>query len=348
MAGGVATPRLVAAASNAGALGTLGAAVMTPEQIREAVAEIRSLTDRPFAVNLFAPVPEAETSARTLETMSELLRPYREELGLDAPALAPPPPGLFERQAAVIVEEEVPVFSFHFGMPSPESLRELKRAEITLIGTATTVLEAHALEESGIDLIVAQGSEAGGHRGTFVGDFEAGMAGLVALVPKIVDRVAAPVIAAGGIMDGRGVAAALALGAAGVQMGSAFLTCDESGASPAHKQALQERVDETTAVTRAFTGRPARALRNRLVTEIEERAVEIPGFPLQGLLTRELTGVAAGRGARELMALYAGQGVSRRGGPAGVLVAELVRETAEVFERLAAGAPGPRAPAPGR
>ncbi len=212
----------------------------------------------------------------------------------------------------------------------------MKRRGILVIGTATTVEEGRALEAAGVDAIVAQGSEAGGHRGSFLTPPEAPpLIGTLALVPQLVDAVTLPVIASGGVMDGRGVAAALALGASAVQLGTAFLTVEESGASAAYRAALLAAADDATTVTRAFSGRPARGLRNRFIAEVEEAGVPIPPFPLQNALTRPLRNAATAAGAAEAMSLWAGQAaaLARRESTA-ALVGRLVTEAADVLRSL--------------
>ncbi|MFC4769846.1 NAD(P)H-dependent flavin oxidoreductase [Effusibacillus consociatus] len=306
MAGGATTPELVAAVSNAGGLGTLGAGYMSPEQIRTAVGEIRKLTDRRFAVNLFVPEPIPEVD-NEIENMNGILQPFRSELGIDSTATVTKYAESFQEQLAVVIEERVPVFSFAFGIPTVEQLKALKENKITVIGTATTVREAVELEEKGIDLIVGQGSEAGGHRGTFLGSFDQALVGTMALIPQIVDHVHIPVLAAGGIMDGRGIAAALALGAEGVQMGTAFLTCSESGAHQKYKEALRESTDESTVVTRAFSGKPARGIKNRFISEMEPHRDKVPAYPIQNALTRDIRQAAAKQNRPEYMSLWAGQ-----------------------------------------
>jgi nitronate monooxygenase len=207
-----------------------------------------------------------------------------------------------------------------------------------LIGTATTVEEALALEQGGVDAIVTQGSEAGGHRSTFSGPFDTGMVGILALVPQVVDAVTVPVIASGGIMDGRGIAAALALGASAVQMGTAFLTCDEAGIPNTYKDAILRAREQETRLTRAFSGRPARGIVNRFMTEIEraDAPAAILPFPLQNALTRPLRNAAARQGRVDYLSLWAGQGVRlARRQPAATLIARLAHETETVVRRLA-------------
>ncbi len=287
MAGGTTTPRLVAAVSEAGGLGTLGAGYLSPDDIRAEIRAIRQLTGEPFAVNLF--IPKAfDPTLYPQGGVNALLAPYRRELGIEDPAGPLRYVHPFDDQLTVVVEERVPVFSFTFGIPDETQLLSLKEAGVVTFGTATSVREARELEAAGVDLVTAQGSEAGGHRGTFTGGFEASMVGTLALVPQVVDSVSVPVVASGGIMDGRGLAAALVLGAAGAQMGTAFLTCPESGAHPDHKEAVLGAGEEDTAVTRAFSGKPARGLRNRFMDEVERRAEEIPPYPIQNANTRDI------------------------------------------------------------
>ena len=335
MAGGFTTPELVAAVSNAGALGSLGAAILPPAELRDAIAAIRRLTDRPFGVNLFAPLPPPEVDAQEIAAMQAVLAPFRAELGLpESPTPPPssPPPALVEAQLAVVAEERVPVLSFTFGALSLEPVRE---AVGVILGTATTVAEAVALEGLGVDAIVAQSGEAGGHRGTFLGPFEDAIVGGVALVPRMVDRVSVPVLLAGGIMDGRGIAAALALGAEGVQLGTAFLGCPESGAPEPLQRTLRETADATV-VTRAYSGRQARLVRTRLVEAIEDATVDPLPYPVQALVTADLRAATLTAHRADLFLVLSGQGAGAlRNLPAAELVETLVRETDEAIRRLA-------------
>jgi nitronate monooxygenase len=334
MAGGATTPELVAAVSEAGGLGTLGAAYMSPDAIRDAVAEVRSLTGRPFAVNLFVPEPFDPSLYDPREVNAPLAR-YREELGIEVPEEVGDFVQPFEDQLAVVIEEKVPVFSFTFGVPEEAQISALKKAGIVLIGTATTVREGLVLEERGVDAMVGQGSEAGGHRGTFIGDFESAMVGTMALVPQLADSLSVPVIAAGGIMDGRGLAAALVLGAEGVQMGTAFLPCPESGIHPKYKEAVLAAKSEETSLTRAFSGKPARGIRNRFIEEMEEQ--EVPAYPVQNAYTKDIRAAAAKENRIEFLSLWAGQaaGLGRA-----VPAAEIVEGTArEAARRLSAFSP---------
>lgn len=335
MAGGATTAELVAAVSNAGGLGSFAGGYLQPEEIRAAINEIRTLTDRPFAVNLFVPAPVKEDGDR-IDRANALLAAYREELGMTGTAPHWRELPKFSEQLAVILEEAVEVFSFTFGVPRAEELEALQQRGIVTLGTATHLLEAIVLEESGVDMVVAQGIEAGGHRGTFVGPPEQGLVGTLALIPVLPDHLRIPFIAAGGIMGGRGIAAAMALGADGVQMGTAFLTCPESGAPPAHKEILNEGTEITTVLTRAFTGKLARGIKNRFVSEMQPHEAELPGYPIQHVLTRDIRQTAARRNRSEFMALWAGQGCAlchKNNYPAGELIAEWTAQVAKILNR---------------
>jgi nitronate monooxygenase len=308
MAGGPTTPELVAAVSNAGGLGSLGAAYLPPETLREQIRETRSLTEGPFGVNLFVPSPFEADPAR-IERANALLGPYRKELGIEAPEKHSSFEESFEDQLELVLEEHVPVFSFTFGIPNEFHLRRLREAGIITVGTATTVREALRLERDGVDVVVAQGSEAGGHRGTFLGDIKDALIGTMALVPQMVDALSVPVVASGGIMDGRGLAAALVLGAEAAQMGTAFLACEESGAHPEFKRAVLEAAENETAITRAFSGRAARGVKNRFLIEVGEYEDELPPFPVQNTLTKDVRAAAQAQDRPEFMSLWAGQAV---------------------------------------
>ncbi len=328
LAGGGDTPDLVASVSNAGALGFIGAAYLTPEQIIATAAAVRARTSRPFGINLFAPLPPTESRGRP-EAMLARLEPYFAELGLPIPSLPKSIPGPFPDQLAAALESGASVFSFTFGELPASAMEAIKALNMFLIGTATTVEEAIALERSGVDAVVAQGSEAGGHRGTFQGDFASGMVGGISLVPQMVDAVQIPVIASGGIMDGRGIVAALALGASAVQMGTAFLTCEEAGIPDAYKEAILTAHEDQTRITRAFSGRPARGIVNRFMIEVEFNQSDdaILPFPLQNSVTRPLRTEAAKQGRLEFLSLWSGQGVRlARRQPAAELVARLAKE----------------------
>lgn len=336
LAGGGDTPALVAAVSEAGGLGFIGAAYLTPEQIDEAARKVRAQTSKPFGINLFAPVP-VPNPPEDPQPALERIAPFFAELGLPPPVVPAPARDSFNQQLEKALESGASVFSFTLGILPKTVLEAVKRRDMFLIGTATTVEEAIALEKAGVDAVVTQGSEAGGHRATFGAEFDEGLVGTISLVPQVVDVVSVPVIASGGIMDGRGIAAALALGASAVQLGTAFLTCDEAGVPEAYKRAILKAREHETRLTRAFSGRPARGIINRFMTELERSntAGAILPFPLQNELTRPLRSAAAKQGRAEFLSLWAGQGVrlaQRRA--AAQLVEWLAIETETIIRRL--------------
>ncbi len=336
MAGGATTPALVAAVGEAGGLGFVAGAYSTPSQINQAAHAVRARTVRPFGVNLFAPLPVPPVPTNAAPALARLAA-YHAELGLPAPSLPTAPGITFEAQLAAALDCGAAVFSFTFGLLPPEAVRAVKARGVFLMGTATTVEEARQLEAAGVDAVVAQGAEAGAHRGTFAAPFDAAMVGTLALVPQVVDAVRVPVVASGGIMDGRGIAAALALGASAVQLGTAFLTTDEAGIPDAYKAAILAAHEDQTRVTRAFSGRPARGIVNRFMTEVEGESGEaVLPYPYQNALTRPLRTAAAQQGRPEFLSLWAGQGVRlARRGSASALVTQLGDETEAAIGRLA-------------
>jgi len=323
MAGGPDTPALAAAVSNAGGLGSVGCAYLGAPQIEAVAAELRALTARTFAMNLFVRGDEPDDPAAESRVLP-ILRAFRRELGLaDDPAPRPAPPR-FEAQLEAVLRAKPAVFSFTFGVPSREQIVALRERGIAIVGTATHVDEAGALDELGVDAICVQGAEAGGHRGTFLGRFADALIGTMALVPQIVRRTKLPVIAAGGIMHGRAIRAVLELGASAAQLGTAFMACPEAGTPPVHREALASATQ--TVVTRAFSGRAARGIRNRMTDAFEQVAAS--PFPQQQRLTAELRAAATAANRLDLMQLWAGQG------------APLVRamQAAELVRTLAAEA----------
>ena len=324
---GIGTQALAAAVSAAGGLGSLGGGMLNPDGLRAAIAETRGLGDGPVNVNLFAPQEPADPGD-TVERMQEALAPWRERLGLGEPQPLRRPGFGFDDQLAVVLEERPEVFSFTFGIPPAEAMGALREADITVLGTATTAREAEELVEAGCDAVVAQGSEAGGHRGTFAGPFEEGLIPTDQLVAQLVERVSVPVVAAGGIMDGTRIAAVMELGAAGAQLGTAYMATDESGAPPPYKRSLLEANGEQTTVTRAFTGRPLRGLRTELVDELESSEVEIPPYPLQALVLAELRAAGLEQDQLDVVGRLTGEGVGElREGPAAELTRSLIAET---------------------
>jgi nitronate monooxygenase len=328
MGGGPSTPELVAAVSNAGGLGSLGAAYLTPEQITEAIRRIRALTSRPFNINLFAGGWSTD-QAVDAGSMVALMSGVHDELGLPAPVAPAAAPDPFPAQLEAVLDAQPPIFSFTFGIPDSDAMLRLKERGIAILGTATTEEEARQLQRAGVDAVVAQGAEAGAHRGTFLDSFESSMIPTLELVRIVVDAIRLPVIATGGMMDGRDIVSALKAGASAAQLGTAFLPCPESGASEVYKRAILAARQDTTVVTRAFSGRPARGLKNAFITSLDDKQNHILGYPLQNALTRSMRTAAAQQGIPDYLSLWAGQGVARaRALPAGELVARLAEEMA--------------------
>jgi nitronate monooxygenase len=308
--GGLSSQRLTAAVSNFGGLGSFGAHGLSPEAIKEVIAEIRSLTSKPFAMNLWVSMEDegARTSdANAFHRSLAALANHIAALGAPRPAHKPYLPIRFEDQVRVLLDANVPAFSFIYGIPPRDILDECRLKGIVTIGTATIPEEASALQEAGVDAIVASGFEAGGHRGSFLRAAEDSLMGTFPFVPQVVDVVDVPVIAAGGIADARGVVAAFALGAEAVQMGTAFLACELSGASQLHREALRARKAGHTALTKGFTGRLARGIHNRLMEELNQQGTEILPYPLQRGLVRNLAIPAEAAGRPDLLPLWAGQ-----------------------------------------
>ena len=326
MSGGASTPELVAAACNAGVLGSFGAGYLSGDQIASDIRRIRALTDMPFNVNLFAGgyTPETRVDAAPMLT---LLAEAHEALGLPAPTLPPWPANTFTEQLEAVLEARPGVFSFTFGVPDADAMARIKARGIATVGTATTAEEGRKLQESGVTAIAAQGAEAGGHRGTFAGSFETSMVPTMELVRALREVVSVPIFASGGLMDGRDIANFLAHGADAAQLGTAFLTCSESGASESYKRAMLAARADTTVITRAFSGRPARGLANTFTTQLTGKEGIILPFPLQNALTRPMRNAAAKLGEAGYQSLFCGQGVARaRALPVAELVSRLVAE----------------------
>ncbi len=308
--GGLSTTRLAATVSNAGGLGSYGAHNLSPAEIHDIVSRLRVATDQPFAINLWVSDHDAGGLSLTPEGFETALRrfqPFYDELGIAAPAMPDRITWRFEDQIDALIEAAPRVFSFVFGIPSAAILEECRRRNIVTIGAATTVAEGRALAAAGIDMVLATGCEAGGHRPSFLRPAEDSLVGTLALVPQMVDAVDIPVIAAGGIADGRGVAAALALGAQGVQVGTAFLACEESGAPSRHRERLLSGEAELTTLSRAFTGRLARFIPNDYLAAIEAAETELLPFPIQSWFAGHIKRAAADQQNPAYMALYAGQ-----------------------------------------
>lgn len=328
-----ATPQLAAAVSNAGGLGSLGCGEMSADQLEATVERLRTLTNRPFNLNFFAHPAPAVTQV-DFERVRERLRPYYQALSLSPPTVLPScVPGFDETRLQLILELRPQVISFHFGLPGSATISSLKEAGILILSTATTVAEASYLASSGVDAIIAQGYEAGGHRGSHQPKEPWDGVGLMSLLPQVVDAVDQPVIAAGGIADGRGIAAALALGASGAQMGTAFLSCPEAGTDQVRRAMLRTAKDTDTMMTDAFSGRAARAVRSRYALEMVRQREPLLGFPLLYSLTDPL--IEAGEGGPDLgFHLYGQSAALSRQVPAGELVKQLVAETEREIAKL--------------
>jgi len=328
---GVQGSALTIAVSNAGGLGSLPCAMLDVNGIQAELAAIREQTDRPFNVNFFChaePKPDAERDL----IWRVSLAPYFVEYGLDASAIqAGPGRSPFSAEMADVLEEFKPaVVSFHFGLPSGDLMARVRATGAKILSSATTVEEARWLEAQGVDAVIAQGFEAGGHRGMFLSDDVSTQVGTLALVPQIVANVTIPVIAAGGIADAKGIAAAMALGAAGVQIGTAYLLCPEATTSPLHRAALKSDRARVTALTNVFTGRPARGIVNRIVRELGPMSAAAPAFPLALPAVLPLRAKAESLGRDDFTPLWAGQNAS---GCREISAAELTRELGESTRR---------------
>ena len=332
--GGLSTQRLTATVSNFGGLGSFGAHGLSPSVIEDVIAEIRTLTSKPFAINLWVSMEDEGAYTSGSEAFARSLMPlagHIQALGGTLPTYQPYVPIRFEDQVRVLLDAKVPVFSFIYGIPPKEILDECRTQGILTIGAATTPDEAIVLEQAGVDVIAASGFEAGGHRGSFLRPAEESLTGTFSLVPQVADAVSVPVVAAGGIADARGIVAAFALGAEGVQIGTAFLATEESGTSVHHRNALLGGHARRTGLTRGFTGRLARGIHNQLLEEFNRPGVEILPYPLQRALVRNLSLPAEKAGKPELLALWAGQSANlSRQSDAKALLQTLVSEVSTI------------------
>jgi nitronate monooxygenase len=324
---------LAAEAAEAGALGSLPCAMLSADQVREQMGKIRARTKKPINLNFFCHTAPELNNAREAR-WRERLAPYYRELGIDPAAPLPSSNrAAFNASFCDVVEETTPeVVSFHFGLPEPDLVKRVKAAGALILSSATTAAEARWLEARGVDAVIAQGNEAGGHRGIFLTDDTATQAGTFALIPQVVDAVKLPVIAAGAITDARGIAAAFALGAAGVQIGTAYLWCPEARISAPHRAALASARDDGTALTNLMTGRPARGFVNRVMREIGPMSDVAPAFPLAAGALAPLRAKAEAQGSGDFSPMWAGQAASLgRALPAGELTRRLA---AEALERM--------------
>lgn len=326
---GPTSPELAAAVSNAGGLGAMAFAMHSLDQMQADLTKARALTNKGINVNFFChtpPPPSADAEAR----WKQRLAGYYSELGLDPekPVASANRAPFDAAMCDLVIAARPRVVSFHFGLPDRALVERVKAAGCLVLSSATTVDEARWLEARGVDAIIAQGAEAGGHRGMFLSDNLAAQVGTMALVPQVVDAVKVPVIAAGGIADGRGIAAALMLGAAGAQIGTAFLFTPEAKTTALHRAALDAASDDQTALTNVFTGRPARGIINRIMREAGPISTDAPPFPLAGGALASLKAAAEAKGSGDFTSLWSGQAMSlgRKMG-AGALTETLARET---------------------
>lgn len=329
---GVQGSALAVAVSNAGGLGSLPCAMLSLDAMRSELAAIKAQTSKPFNVNFFCHAPPT-ASAESEAAWRAALSPYYQEFGIDADSI-PAGPGRvpFSAEAADVLSEFKPAaVSFHFGLPSADLLARVRAWGAKVLSSATTVEEARWLEAHGVDAIIAQGLEAGGHRGIFLSDDLSTQVGTFALLPQIVRAVQVPVIAAGGIADAKGVAAAMALGAAGVQIGTAYLLCPEVSTSAVHRAALKSEAARHTALTNLFTGRPARGIVNRIMNELGPISTATPAFPLATAAIAPLRAKAESLGSGDFSPLWSGQNAS---GCKEVPAADLTRELAVSLQHL--------------
>jgi nitronate monooxygenase len=308
---GLSAVDLVAAVSGGGGLGSFGVHHLDGAGIRAVDAQIRARTRRTYALNLWIPLGDSDdprmTDAQWASAL-DLLRPYFTELGVPLPARPARFGPYYQEQVEALLELRPPAFSFVFGVPAPDVLERCRSAGIATLGAATTVAEAKLLADAGVDMIVASGFEAGGHRVSFLQEPEDCLTGTMALVPQVVDAVRVPVIAAGGIADGRGIAAALKLGASAAQIGTAFLACEESNATPLHRTKLFSADARRTTLTRAFTGRLARSIHNGFIDALRGKEELLAPYPVQAWLTAQFKAAALAANRSDLMSLWSGQG----------------------------------------
>jgi nitronate monooxygenase len=308
--GGQSTELLAATVSNLGGLGSYGAHTLSPTQIGQVVGKIKSLTSKPFNMNLWVSDHDPggqSISQADFDRAFEFYAPYFRELGVDKPVLPERFHQSFAEQIDALIEAAPPVISFIFGLPGPEVLAACRQRGIVTVATITSIAEAKLAEQAGVDVIVATGFEAGGHRPSFLASAEDSLMGTMALTPLVADRVKLPVVAAGGIVDGRGIRAVLTLGAQAAQIGTAFLACEESAATPQHRAILLGGHAQPTALSRGYTGRLSRSIANRWSEEMKRHAPRILPFPIQNWLTSHLRAAAVKAGRTDLISLASGQ-----------------------------------------
>jgi nitronate monooxygenase len=336
--GNLSSVELVSTASNAGGLGGYGAYSLTPQEIIDVNQKLKAATNKPYNINLWVSDTDSIEGTVTEEQFKKaqtLFKPYFDELNVPLPEMPAPFESRFENQVEVILHQKPPIFSFVFGIPSADILEQCHKLGIVTVGAATTLDEAIALEAAGVDLIIASGFEAGGHRPSFLASAESSTIGTFVLVQLIKEKVKTPVIAAGGIANGKGVAAALALGADGVQIGTAFLACDESNATDIHKQILFSNAANHTALSRAFTGRLGRGIASRIAQELIHKEKDFLPFPVQAPFISSLRNAAIEQQKWDMVMFWSGQiAPILKHKKASELMESLVQETTSYFDTL--------------
>lgn len=335
MGGGFSTTDLLASVSNAGGLGSYGAYTLSPEEILIVAKEIKTKTDKPYNINLWVSDVDQRLknySEESLAKVKDIFKPYFDELSIPIPELTIDIPSKFEQQVETVFQIRPAVFSFIFGIPSVEILKESRRLGIKTIGAATTLDEALALEEAGVDAIVASGFEAGGHRPSFLRPAQDSLTGTFTLVQQLKAKVKTPIIAAGGITDGKGIASMVSLGADAVQLGTAFLATEESGATPLHKKMLFSNEGQYTVLSKSLTGRMGRMIENRISKEIPFETEVLP-FPLQTKLLAPLKAAALAQGKTEMISFWSGQNTAGlKHTNANELMQSLLSETSQILK----------------
>lgn len=338
--GNLSSVELTAAVSNAGGLGGYGAYTMSPQEIYEADRQIKAATNKPYNLNLWVSDSDMDPNGLTDEQYNkakEVFKPYFDEVGIPLPEKPASFQSRFENQLEVILDVRPKVFSFMFGVPSADVLEQCKKMGIVTVGAATTLDEAIFLENSGVDMIIASGFEAGGHRPSFLASAESSLTGTFVLLQLIREKVKIPVIAAGGIANGKGVAAALALGASAAQIGTAFLACDESNALPIHKQMLFSDAAKYTTLSRAYTGRLGRGIISRIAKEIIGKEANVLPFPLQTTFISPLRKAALDQQKWDMILFWGGQiAPILKHTKANELMRSLIEETSAYFNDLKA------------
>lgn len=326
MAGGITTPALVSSVSNSGALGSLAAGYLLPDEIRNEIQKIKGLTQKPFSVNLFISEAHYATADEMKRACIDIQNACH-ELSIDVGPTSPPYAPNFDEQMFALIDSNISIMSFTFGVLNKSWIDKLKNINVTLIGTVTHVDEAKLLEEAGIDIVVPQGIEAGGHRGTFLGDALSYQKPMIELLSEITSVIKIPVIAAGGIMNAENIKSAMKAGATAVQMGTAFLSTHESGANAAYKKAVLHQSKDNTVLTKAFSGKYARSLKNIFVERMKDKYV-LP-YPIQNALTGSMRKFSKEKGNCEFMSLSSGAGVMNS---EEISVSDLIAKLVEVFQ----------------